>query len=217
MKIQTCSFLLTCTVLTIPLSASANCGGACQGVCGESDQTAAATAAAPAGKLSRAETRHLLLMQDEEKLARDVYNAFAKKWALRPFENIGTRSEPAHLAAVTDLLQRYAVRMTPQPAEAGAFRSPDMKKLYDQLIAQGSASAEAALKVGAEIEELDIKDLREGAARARNEEVRTVYRNLEEASIRHLNAFHRNLTARGVTYTPKHLDAAAYRELVEER
>ena len=213
MKIQTCSLLLTCAALAIPLSASANCGGTCQGACG----TSAPTAAAPAGKLSRAEARHLLLMQDEEKLARDVYNTFAKQWALRPFENIGTRSEPAHLAAVTDLLERYQVRMTPQPAEAGAFRSPDMKKLYDQLIAQGSASAEAALKVGAEIEELDIKDLREGAARARNEEVRTVYRNLEEASIRHLNAFHRNLSARGVTYTPKHLDAAAYRELVGER
>lgn len=213
MKIQTCSLLLSCAALAIPLSASASCGGTCQGACG----TSAPTAAAPAGKLSRAEARHLLLMQDEEKLARDVYNTFAKQWALRPFENIGTRSEPAHLAAVTDLLERYQVRMTPQPAEAGAFRSPDMKKLYDQLIAQGSASAEAALKVGAEIEELDIKDLREGAARARNEEVRTVYRNLEEASIRHLNAFHRNLSARGVTYTPKHLDAAAYRELVGER
>ena len=199
--------LLLClsSLLSVPRSEAA-CGGVCGAV---AVPTNAVTVA-----LTPVEKRHLLLMQDEEKLARDVYHVFAEKWELRPFENIGTRSEPAHIAAITALLQRYQAERTPQPVGAGEFRSPRMKKLYDSLIKTGSASAVAALQVAVEIEELDIKDLREGAARSKNEEIKAVYGNLEAASVRHLNAFMFNLKARNGAYTPKHLDEKTFNELV---
>ena len=182
---------------------------ACCGACG----AAAAPTNTTVVALNAAEKRHLLLMQDEEKLARDVYNAFAEKWKLRPFENIGTRSEPAHMEAVTALLQRHNAERTPQPAGAGEFRSPRMKILYNNMIKTGSASAVEALKVAVEIEELDIKDLREGAAKSNHAELKAVYANLEAASIRHLQAFMRNLKARDGEYTPKHLDVKTFNEL----
>lgn len=182
---------------------------ACCGACG----AAAAPTNATVVALNAAEKQHLLLMQDEEKLARDVYNAFAKQWKLRPFENIGTRSEPAHLEAVTALLRRHQAESSPQPEPAGEFRSADMKKLYDGMIKAGSASAVEALKVAVEIEELDIKDLREGAAKSNHAELKAVYASLEAASIRHLQAFMRNLKARDGEYIPKHLDAKTFNEL----
>ena len=195
--------LLTCLVSTSRLEA------ACCGACGAAASPTNTTVVA----LTVAEKQHLLLMQDEEKLARDVYNAFAKKWELRPFENIGTRSEPAHMEAVTALLRRHKAERTPQPTGAGEFRSPRMKKLYDSMIKTGSASAVEALKVAVEIEELDIKDLREGAAKSNHVELKAVYGNLEAASVRHLQAFMRNLKARDGEYTPKHLDVKTFNEL----
>lgn len=193
------------SLLAVPRS-EAGCRGACGDVAVPTNAVAVA--------LTPVEKRHLLLMQDEEKLARDVYNVFAETWKLRPFENIGTRSEPVHIAAITGLLQRHKAERTPQPAAAGEFRSPRMKKLYDSLIKAGSASAIEALKVAVEIEELDIKDLREGAASTRNEEIKAVYANLEAASVRHLNAFLFNLKARDGAYTPKHLDEKTFNGLI---
>jgi rubrerythrin len=70
-----------------------------------------------------------------------------------------------------------------------------------------------ALKIAVEIEELDIKDLREGAARSNHAELKAVYGNLEAASVRHLQAFMRNLKARDGEYTPKHLDVKTFNEL----
>ncbi|MFO1530851.1 MAG: DUF2202 domain-containing protein, partial [Kiritimatiellia bacterium] len=122
----------------------------CRGVCG----AVVAPTNAVTVALTPVEKRHLLLMQDEEKLARDVYHVFAETWELRSFVNIGTRSEPAHIAAITGLLQRHQAEGTPQPAGAGEFRSPRMKKLYDSLVQAGSVSALDALKVAVEIEEL---------------------------------------------------------------
>ena len=193
------------------LAAAPRLEAACCGACGAVPAPTNTTVVA----LNDAEKQHLLLMQDEEKLARDVYNAFAKQWKLRPFENIGTRSEPAHMEAVTALLRRHQAEPSPQPEAAGEFRSADMKKLYDGMIKAGSVSAVEALKVAVEIEELDIKDLREGAAKSNHAELKAVYANLEAASIRHLQAFMRNLTAHDGEYTPKHLDAETFTKLAK--
>jgi hypothetical protein len=84
-------------------------------------------------------------------------------------------------------MDRYA--LTDPALAAGQFTDPTLQALYDQLIAQGSISLEEALKVGALVEQTDIKDLQTRLAQTDNADVQLVYNNLMSASYNHLNAF----------------------------
>ena len=137
--------------------------------------------------LSQEEIDWLTYIREEEKLARDVYTVLDGPWDLRIFKTIAL-SEQKHMDAIKTLLDRYEI---PDPALAdyGAFTNPELKKLYDELIAWGSLSIVDALMVGVEIEETDIADLNEGIAASTHKDIKTVYTNLMEGSLRHLAAF----------------------------
>lgn len=62
-------------------------------------------------------------------------------------------------------------------------------------MARGRTSLEAALRVGAYIEELDIQDLRARLAQTQRPEIRAVYQNLLQGSWNHLRAFAIQLSA----------------------
>lgn len=178
----------------------------------------ACVAAIPATQpaVASAETRQNLLdMRREEKLAHDVYVALGEAWNLRPFKHI-QQAEIRHGEAVALLMKQYDVADTTSDLPAGKFDSADVQKLYDDFITRGKTSADAALAVGAEIEELDIVDLRNCIAKTAEADVKVVLVNLEQASHNHLRAFVRTLNARGVEYTPKHLPAADYHAIIKD-
>lgn len=165
----------------------------------------------PASELSSDETASLLFMREEEKLARDVYNALFTLWGQPTFQNIAA-SEQAHMDEVKLLLDRYGLS---DPAlDPGQFTDPTLQALYDQLIAQGSVSLTDALKVGAAIEEIDILDLQTRLPQTDNADIQWVYNNLMSGSINHLNAFTSVLLqTTGETYQPQYLSAEAYQSL----
>ncbi len=166
----------------------------------------------PAGELSAEEAASLLFMREEEKLARDVYNALNEIWGQATFSNIAA-SEQAHMDEIKLLLDRYGLA---DPAlEPASFTDPGLAALYDQLVAQGSLSLSEALKVGAAIEEIDILDLQERLAQTDNADIQQVYNNLMRGSYNHLNAFASALlTQTGETYQPQYLSAEAYAAIV---
>lgn len=133
-------------------------------------------------------------MREEEKLARDVYLSLGARWNLPLFTNIA-QSEQVHMDSVKTLLDRYGI---PDPAAGkaqGAFTDPALQDLYDDLIAQGSASPVDALKAGVIVEETDIADLNKALATTEKNDIRTVYNNLLQGSMNHLNAFQSNLAS----------------------
>ncbi|GAB4505841.1 MAG: hypothetical protein Fur0043_28410 [Anaerolineales bacterium] len=166
----------------------------------------------PAGELSAEEAASLLYMREEEKLARDVYNALYAAWGQTTFTNIAV-SEQAHMDEIKLLLDRYALA---DPAlEPASFSDPGLAALYDRLLAQGSLSLPDALKIGAAIEEIDILDLQERLAQTDNADIQQVYNNLMMGSYNHLNAFVGALQAQsGETYQPQYLSAEAYAAIV---
>ena len=148
-------------------------------------------ATTPTTPLSATEQASLLYMREEEKLARDVYNAFYARYGLRVFSNIAA-SEQAHMDAVLTLLNRYGLA-DPAAAAPGVFNNDDLQALYDDLIDQGNASLTAALQAAVLIEETDIADLQDGLALTSHADLRAVYNNLLRASQNHLRAFSRQL------------------------
>ncbi len=166
----------------------------------------------PASDLSPDEAAALLFMREEEKLARDVYNALYALWGQSTFTNIAS-SEQMHMDEVKLLLDRYS--LTDPALAPGSFTDPSLQALYDQLVARGSISLSEALKVGAAIEEIDILDLQERLAQTDNADLQQVFNNLMNGSYNHLNAFASALlTQTGEVYQPQYLSAEAYAAIV---
>lgn len=176
----------------------------------EADSSAAALVPA-ATALSDAERASLLYMREEEKLARDVYLLGAAN--LQVFSNIA-RSEQMHMDAVLSLLERYALEDPVADHPEGVFADAELQGLYNTLAARSEDSVIEALRVGAEIEEIDLVDLDAALDDVAHPDIARVYENLAKGSRNHLRAFYRNLSMRGIRYVPQHLDAATFEAIV---
>ena len=166
----------------------------------------------PVSDLSAEEAAALLFMREEEKLARDVYNALYTTWGQQTFTNIAS-SEQMHMDEIKVLLDRYA--LTDPALAPGQFTDPALQALYTQLVAQGNLSLADALKVGAAIEEIDIRDLQTRMAETDNADIQQAYTNLMNGSYSHLKAFTGTLlTQTGETYVPQYLTAEQYQAII---
>lgn len=143
--------------------------------------------------LDETEKKGLLLMREEEKLARDVYLNLYEKWNLKTFYNIA-QSERTHMEAIKTLLDRYDLKDPVGEDIIGVIESEKLQGLYNELAAQGSESLEQALKVAALIEELDIYDLKELLSKTDNNDIKIVYLNLLKGSRNHFVHLIDNLT-----------------------
>ncbi len=151
------------------------------------------------------EATGLTFMREEEKLARDVYRKLYEIWRIPIFSNIAL-SEQRHFDALGVLIQRYQL---PDPAlekAYGEFTDSRLSVLYGDLVDQGQISPTAALRVGATIEDLDIRDLGEAIKGTDNEDLKIVYGNLQRGSRNHLRAFVGQLEAIGEHYAAQYMD-----------
>lgn len=166
--------------------------------------------------LSAMEIQDLLHMYEEEKLAHDVYLALGNTWNIPQFTNI-TSSESTHYSRMDSLLREvYSPDALTPNLKAGEFTSPAMKELYETLLTRGKKSLEEALRVGCEIEELDIADLENALLRTEHPSIKSTYTALNEGSKNHLRAFSEQLQRRGLTYIPKHISPSTYEEILSQ-
>ena len=159
----------------------------------------------PYEALSAEEQEGLLLMREEEKLARDVYRSLFGMWGEQIFDAI-SQSEQRHMDAVGLLLEKYGV---PDPVldDTGIFSNPELASLYDELVSRGSVSLSDALWVGATVEDLDIADLQRILAdpQVDNVDIHTVCQNLLKGSRNHLRAFTYQMSLLGIPYVAQYL------------
>jgi len=161
--------------------------------------------------LTSEERESLLYMREEEKLARDVYLLNTENRAV--FANI-VKSEEQHMSLMLDLLSTYGIEDPVGDNAPGVFVNADLQALYDTLAARSQTSIEEALRVGAEIEEIDLLDLDDGLANSTHDDIAAVYDTLALGSRNHLRAFARNLSMLGETYAPQYLPASEYEAIV---
>ena len=169
------------------------------------------------GTLSSEEIAGILLMREEEKLARDVYTALYEKWNLRTFESIGQGSETTHMDAMKTLLDRYGLEDPVGEDIPGVFQNEELQKAYDELVAKGSQSIEDAILVGAYIEDLDIYDLERLIQETDHDDIKIVYQNLLKGSRNHLRAFDRQLKRYNLTYEAQFITQEEYDRIAASR
>lgn len=164
-------------------------------------------------QLSEEEIAGLILMREEEKLARDVYNTLGEKWGTQIFTNIA-KSEQTHTDAIKVLLDRYEIEDPVKDDSVGVFTSLELGELYQNLLEQGSLSLLDALIVGAIVEDLDIKDLNELLAKTDNADIITTYNNLNKGSRNHLRAYIRLVENNNGSYSPQYISQAEFDDIV---
>ncbi len=142
------------------------------------------------GTLLDADIEGLLYMANEEKLAHDVYSAFADLYDVPAFERIAT-SESRHYLAVQTVLERYGIDDPTADLTEGLFSDDALQQLYADLIARGSESLEGALAAAVDIEVTDIADLEGRLAELGSSapDVSGMYSHLQTASGHHQAAF----------------------------
>jgi len=164
-------------------------------------------------QLTEEEKEDLAYMRQEEKLARDVYLALYDKWRIQIFKNIAA-SEQRHTDSVKELLNKYNIADPITNDSRGFFKDQGFIDLYNSLVEKGSSSEIEALKVGATIEDLDIKDLEDRMVHTNNPEIVRVYTNLMNGSKNHLRAFVSQLKERGEGYEPHYISQEEYKEII---
>ena len=177
------------------------------------DNLAAQLSTYPLSALSTAEADSLAFMREEEQLAHDVYAVSATLWSAPVFANI-TASEATHSAAVKALLDRYQLADPLAGLPNGTFKSPAFQTLYATLVTTSRTSLIEALKVGAQIEELDMRDLTVQKDHVDNADILMVYDNLLRGSRNHLRAFMKVLVQQGGSYVPQYISQAEFDAIV---
>jgi len=164
--------------------------------------------------LSENEVAMLLQMREEEKMARDVYDALSGLYTLQVFEKISA-SESVHMDRVLCLLIHFEID-DPASSVVGEFTNPVIQNLYYELVEQGEISLLKALEVGASIEDLDIFDLSYFLGETENEAITSVFENLMCGSGNHMRSFYNLLATRGVEYSPEHITQGELNAILED-
>jgi len=116
--------------------------------------------------------------------------------------------------AILGLCDRYGIDDTMYAETIGRFENRDLQEMYDDLVGVGSDSIEAALEVGAIIEEVDIVDLEEYLEQTTAEDITRVYENLLRGSRNHLRAFVSQVEAAGFDRAPYLLGTEDYESIL---
>ena len=165
------------------------------------------------GVLTSEDVDGLILISEEEKLARDVYLSLYKTWNLPMFINIA-ESEQQHMDAVKMVMEAYGLSGPETLEIPGSFINKDLEELYDQLLAEGQKSLSGAFNTAAMIEDLDIYDLQNLLAAAENDEVKILYQNLMKGSRNHLRSFSYQLEREGLSYEVNYISNEYYQRIL---
>jgi hypothetical protein len=162
--------------------------------------------------LTEEEKSHLLFMREEEKLARDVYIYLDDEYSMNIFSNISS-SEQTHMDEVLNIMEVYGLE-DPASNEVGVFTNETLQELYNDLIALGDKSLVDAMKVGATIEDVDIRDLDDALADTNKPDISNLFEILKCGSRNHMRAFVGQLDWNDETYTPQFITEEQYNEIL---
>ncbi|WP_051347210.1 DUF2202 domain-containing protein [Thiomicrorhabdus chilensis] len=208
--------ILKTTVLSIALLAGSTSAQAAGGKWQQNNQTntsSTSSTTTTTSQLTTFESTSLKFMREEEKLARDVYLTLYNRWGVPIFQNIAN-SEQTHTDKVAELLVKYNIEDPVKSDAIGDYTDPAFTELYHALVDSGSQSYEAALMVGAQIEELDIADLQEQLNIIKKTDITNVYSNLLKGSRNHLRSFYSLILQGGFDYTPVHISQEEFDAIV---
>jgi hypothetical protein len=184
-------------------------------------QTAVAEAAgavAAAATLSERESNGLFFIWEEEKTARDLYTALYERYSDTIFSDLA-RSEQSHMDQARGIMDQYGLVAHGNPGKdgRGVFENQSLQRIYDELLARGSASHEDALKAAATFEEISIVDLKTELYATPAEDAKAMYQGLLAGSKKHLRTYVSDLEDQNIKYDPQYLERDEFEGIVKAK
>jgi hypothetical protein len=105
--------------------------------------------------LSQHVTNHLVVLREQQKLARDLCTVFYTKYNVQAFHNIAA-SENRHMEAVKKILDRYGITDPVGTNGPGVFTNAKMQAKYNELVAKGGTSLADAYRVMIGMEKAEV-------------------------------------------------------------
>lgn len=162
--------------------------------------------------LTADEIEFLFSIREDEKVAKDLYTAFAGQYPTAiQFSRIAA-AEATHIVAVETVLGYYEITY-PTLGAPGIFADANRQEQYDELLAKAT-TLQTALETMAALEEENIAAYKAVEANIMNANLNLIVANMIKASSNHLKAAVRQLTALDVTYTPTYLDQATFDDII---
>jgi hypothetical protein len=168
-----------------------------------------------AQEINQDEIRDLRYTREEQKMSLDLYQEFYMLYEHHVFDQIAT-SEERNMEKVRKLLDVYGLvdPITGIRELRGEFHNATIQQHYDHFYALGIQSRTDALKVSAQVEELDISILQLHLNRTDNPLLRSTYEQLLRESEDHLLTFVRHLEMEGQDYHAKILSEEELQKLL---
>jgi len=162
--------------------------------------------------LTADEIEFLYAIREDEKLAKDVTEAFAAKYPTSiAFRNIA-KAEATHIAAIENVLGYYEIEF-PALGSTGVFANEARQNQYNTMIAKDT-SLVATYKATAYLEEQSIAVFTAVTPNITNANIQIIVSNLLRGSSNHFRAYIRQLTTLGETYLPTLLNQTTYDEII---
>lgn len=143
--------------------------------------------ATPGRTLASADVAGLLTVRAEDKAGEDAYRMFANRYGRPVFANLAA-SQVSQAQTITMMMSRFGVSDPTSGAPAGSFTDPTAQRMYDTMMAAGSASADQALKAMAAFEREHAADLQRLQSQTSQPDLRQMYATMMRASASHLDA-----------------------------
>jgi hypothetical protein len=173
---------------------------------------------ATAATLNERENSGLLFIWEEEKMARDLYTALYEKQSDPIFSDLA-RSEQSHMDQARAIMDKYGLATPGNPGkdEQGVYENQTLQKIYNELLAKGTASHEDALKAAAAFEEISIIDLKKELYATQTDDAKTMYQGLLAGSEKHLRSIVRDLENQNIKYDPQYLEREEFEGIIKAK
>ena len=143
----------------------------------------------PTATLSAQDAADLQFTREEERMAHDLYTAFAELYPDAAVFGTIAQAEQRHFTTVGNLLTTHQLTDPSAGKPVGSYADATLQSLYDQWLAQGRVSVDQAYAAGVALEQRDIADLQRLIDTTSVPTLDTVYSHLLAASQMHLAAF----------------------------
>ncbi|MCC6866474.1 MAG: DUF2202 domain-containing protein [Ignavibacteria bacterium] len=159
------------------------------------------------------EKRSLEYMTQEEKLARDYASQMGTKYNSDFFNKVAAEKQD-DLDKIKDILKSKNVDDPVKNDEAGIYKSDTFKDIYTRLTDSGNLNVNEAFKGGAEIAELQIKDLNKYLTSVSDKDIKDNYTELKKNAEKNLKSYVNQLSQKGIGYFPKHITADDFNKIL---
>ena len=168
--------------------------------------------------ITESEKAAIIFVVQEEKVAHDFYAAMYELHGITPFRSI-SKSEGLHMDKAKNLIDHFGIEdpNTEYYDTPGKFKTLKFQAMYDDLVRGGSKSIQDALIESAKFEELDIVDIEKLISTVQNEYIKSTFGSLTGISKDHLKAIVRELSERGIEYSPSYLSKDELNSIVKSK